>query len=148
MLEIAVREHERLPQPFERARTLSALGMVQRRAKRKRPARDSLQEAVRLFDLLGASLWAARVRAEVGRIGGRATSAFALTPTEEQVASLAADGRTNREVAAALFMSVKTVETNLTRIYRKLGVTSRRELAARRRIEEQDRWCGRPLVGQ
>jgi DNA-binding CsgD family transcriptional regulator len=128
-LETAVHAHERLSQPFERARTLLALGSVQRRAKQKRAARDSLEEALRVFDGLGATLWAAKTRAELGRIAGRTTSRVALTETENQVARLVAEGQTNREVALTLFMSVKTVEVNLTRIYRKVGVTSRRELA-------------------
>ena len=129
-LERAVQEHDRLPQPFERARTLLALGTVQRRAKQKRAARESLNTALRLFEAQGAMLWAARTSGELARISGRASSPLALTPTEEQVATLVADGRTNREVGGSLFMSVKTVETNLTHIYRKLGITSRRELAA------------------
>ena len=83
--------------------------------------------------MLGAALWAARTRAEIGRIAGRAASPVDLTPTERQVAGLVAQGQTNREVAGTLFMSVKTVETNLTRIYRKLGLSSRRQLAARMR---------------
>jgi DNA-binding CsgD family transcriptional regulator len=129
-LTTAVEHHHRLPQPFERARTLLALGTVQRRTKQKRTARASLHEALRLFETLGATQWAVRTRAELARIAGRAGSPLALTATEEQVARLVADGATNREVAASLFMSVKTVETNLTHIYRKLGVTSRRELTA------------------
>ena len=128
-LHIAVKEHQRLPQPFEAARTLLALGTVQRRQKQRRAARESFDEALRCFDRLGATSWAAKTRAELGRIAGRSTNRLALTATEEQVAQLVAAGRVNREVAATLFISVKTVETNLTRVYRKLGVTSRRELA-------------------
>jgi DNA-binding CsgD family transcriptional regulator len=82
-----------------------------------------------MFDQLGASLWANRTRSELARIGGRAPSPSNLTPTEERVAALVADGQTNREIAGSLFMSVKTVEANLTHIYRKLGVSSRRQLA-------------------
>lgn len=132
-LEAAVHAHERLPQPFEYARTLLALGSVQRRVKHKRAARDALEEAMRCFDELGATLWAARARTELRRIPGRTSSPLVLTPTEEQVARLVADGLTNREVAMSLFMSAKTVEANLTHIYRKLGVTSRRELGRRMR---------------
>jgi DNA-binding CsgD family transcriptional regulator len=72
-----------------------------------------------------------KTRAELGRIGGRATSPLDLTPTEERVAELVTEGQTNREVAACLFLSVQTVEANLIRIYRKLGVSSRRQLASR-----------------
>jgi DNA-binding CsgD family transcriptional regulator len=130
-LELAMLEHERLPRPFERGRTLLCLGVVQRRLRRQRAARQSLDEACRIFETLGAARWTDRAYAELARIAGRASNALALTPTEEQVAALVADGRTNHEVGAALFISVKTVESNLTRIYRKLGVSSRRELKKR-----------------
>lgn len=130
-LEEALRHHERLDQPFERARTLLALGGAQRRLKRKRQARAALQEALEIFERLGTPPWADRARMELGRIGGRAPSPADLTPTERQVADLVALGRTNREAAEALFMSVNTVETHLSRIYRKLGVRSRTELAAK-----------------
>jgi DNA-binding CsgD family transcriptional regulator len=138
VLERAVDEHERLPQPFERARTLLALGTVQRRARHQRAARETLEEAARCFDALGAPTWATKARTELGRIGGRATTRLVLTATEQQVANLVADGLTNREVATSLFFSAKTVETNLTRIYRKLGVSSRRELARRMRGGNND----------
>jgi DNA-binding CsgD family transcriptional regulator len=128
-LEGALRDHKGLPQPFELARTLLAMGIVRRRAKRKREARESLGQALAIFQELGATLWADRTRAELGRIGGRAPSPAHLTPTEERVAELVAEGHTNREVAGSLFLSVKTVEANLTHIYRKVGVTSRRQLA-------------------
>jgi DNA-binding CsgD family transcriptional regulator len=125
----AVREHDRLPLPFELGRTLLVRGAVERRAKRKREARDTLTKALEIFDGLGAVLWADKTRAELARIGGRAPSSLALTPTEAKVAELVAAGSTNREVADALFVSVHTVEANLKRIYRKLGIRSRTELA-------------------
>jgi DNA-binding CsgD family transcriptional regulator len=128
-LERAMREHDHVPRPFERARTLLCLGTVQRRARRQRAARESLEEACRSFESLGSAAWADRAHAEMNRIAGRAANRIALTPTEEQVTKLVADGLTNAEVAASMFISVKTVEANLTRIYRKLGVSSRRELA-------------------
>jgi len=130
-LEIAMAEHQQLPRPFERARTLLSLGVVQRRLRRQRAARYSLDEAHRIFETLGAERWTERAQAELARIAGRAANPLALTPTEEQVAALVADGCTNHEIAALLFVSAKTVEANLTRIYRKLGVASRRELARR-----------------
>jgi DNA-binding CsgD family transcriptional regulator len=105
------------------------MGVVLRRSKQKRRARESLGQASAIFEELGARLWVERARMELGRIGGRAPSPLDLTPTEERTVGLVAEGQTNREVAASLFLSVKTVETNLTRIYRKLGVRSRRELA-------------------
>jgi DNA-binding CsgD family transcriptional regulator len=134
-LEDALREHKGLPQPFELARTLLAMGVVRRRAKRKREARESLGQALAIFQQLGAARWADRTRTELGRIGGRAPSPAHLTPTEERVAELVAEGQTNREIAGSLFLSVKTVEANLTHIYRKAGVTSRRQLARWLRAE-------------
>jgi DNA-binding CsgD family transcriptional regulator len=127
----AVREHDRLPLPFELGRTLLVRGAVERRAKRKREARDTLTKALEVFDGLGAALWADKARAELARIGGRAPSSVDLTPTETRVAELVAAGGTNREVADALFVSVHTIEANLKRIYRKLGIRSRTELASK-----------------
>lgn len=128
-LQRAVSAHEQLDQPFELARTLLASGRVQRRAKQRGAARHSLDRAVAIFESLGAQRWAELARRELHRIGGRSSTPFALTATERRVAELVAEGQTNREVAATLFMSAKTVETNLTRIFAKLGVGSRRELA-------------------
>lgn len=130
-LERARAAHERLPMPLERARTLLVLGRVQRRAKQKRAARASLAEALELFDGLGARLWAEQARSELARIGGRRPASDELTPTERRLAELVADGRSNKEAAAALFVTPRTVETQLSRIYRKLGVRSRTELANR-----------------
>jgi DNA-binding CsgD family transcriptional regulator len=127
----ALREHERLPLPFELGRTLLVSGTIERRAKHKKEARETLSEALGVFEGLGAALWAERARAELARIGGRAASSTALTPTEERVAALVATGSTNREVADALFVSIHTVEANLKRIYRKLGIRSRTELASK-----------------
>jgi DNA-binding CsgD family transcriptional regulator len=129
-LERALRLHDHLGEPFERARTLLVLGGVQRRDRKKRAARESLGRALGVFDDLGATLWAGRARAELARVGGRAPAA-GLTPTEERIAALVASGQTYREAAAALFISPKTVQWNLSKIYRKLGVRSRAELAAR-----------------
>jgi DNA-binding CsgD family transcriptional regulator len=131
-LERALVLHDRLGDPFERGRTLLVLGGVRRRLGQRRAARDVLQEAVALFDDVGAATWAARGRTELGRISGRRREGTdALTATEDQVAELVAEGRTNREVAEELFISVRTVESNLTRIYAKLGLRSRTELASR-----------------
>jgi DNA-binding CsgD family transcriptional regulator len=127
----AVGQHDRLPFPFELGRTLLVKGAVQRRAKRKREARDTLTQALEIFEGLGAAAWADRTRAELARIGGRAPSSVDLTPTEARVAELVAAGSTNREAADALFVSVHTVEANLKRIYRKLGIRSRTELASK-----------------
>ncbi len=129
-LEEALHEHERLPMPFERARTLLALGLLRRRRNERRKANELLTEALAIFDELGAPLWAARTRRELRPLGGRPTSRVALTPAEQRVADLAGSGLTNRQVAAALFISPKTVESSLARVYRKLEIRSRAELGA------------------
>ncbi len=128
--ERAIGNHARIEMPFELGRTLLALGEVQRRFKRRRAAGESMRAALETFRTLGAPLWATKAEEALARIGARA-SPGELTPTEQRVAELVADGRTNREVADALFVSVKTVEANLSRIFQKLGITSRRELRTR-----------------
>ena len=119
--------HDRMGEPFERARTLLALGSVQRRDRKKRPARESLESALEVFDTLGAALWGERARGELARIGGRA-SVDGLTATEARVAELLASGLTYQQTADALFVSPKTVQWNVSKIYRKLGIHSRAEL--------------------
>jgi DNA-binding CsgD family transcriptional regulator len=121
--------HGGLEMPFERARTLLVQGAGLRRANQRRRARDVLQEALAEFERLGASLWADRARGELARIAGRAPAPGRLTPVEERVATLVAQGCTNREVAATLYLSERTVEGHLSRVYAKLGVRSRVELA-------------------
>ncbi len=128
-LETTLRVHRRIPVPFEHARTLLVRGVCQRRAKRWAAARRSLQQALDMFRKLGARLWAERAEQELGRIGGRAGSPLELTETEWRVASLVAEGLSNRQVADRLFVSVRTVEGHLSGVYRKLGVRSRTELA-------------------
>ena len=127
-LERALGEHERSPVPFERARTLLAYGQVLRRAKQKRKARAALEEAAALFEQLGAASWAARTLEELKRTAARAAPT-GLSETELRIARLAADGLTNRAIAAEVFVSPKTVEANLGRVYRKLGIRSRAQLA-------------------
>jgi DNA-binding CsgD family transcriptional regulator len=124
----ALAHHDRVREPFERGRTLLAQGEALRRFRRRGRARDALSAAVAIFEQLGARLWLERAAAELARTGHRETGS-SFTSTELQVAQLVADGRTNREVAEALFMSVHTVEAHLTRIYRSVGVRSRTELA-------------------
>jgi DNA-binding CsgD family transcriptional regulator len=128
-LERAMADHERVPMPFERARTLLVLGSVRRRAGHRRAAREALTEALDEFRRLGAALWADKARAELAAIGGRVTGDGHLSPMEERVARLAAAGRTNREIAETLFLSTRTVESHLSHAYRKLDVRSRTELA-------------------
>jgi DNA-binding CsgD family transcriptional regulator len=123
--------------PCEHGRTLLVKGRLHRRLKQRRAAADTLREAVAIFERIGAPIWAGRARRELERIGLR-RALDELTVSEQRVAELAATGMTNREVAQAAFMSPKTVEANLTRVYRKLGIRSRAELGARmaREVEE------------
>jgi DNA-binding CsgD family transcriptional regulator len=133
-LKQALVEHRRVPQPFELARTLLVKGEVERRAKQKRAARSTLEQALDLFLALGAPLWAQRARDDLARVGGSMPPSSELTPTEQRIAQLVGEGKRNREIAEALFISVKTVEANLSRIFHKLGVRSRTELAALQRV--------------
>lgn len=115
--------------PFERARTLLALGSARRRLKERRAARESLEAARDLFENLGAHIWAEKARRELAAIGGRAKGAGQLTPSERRLAELVAEGLSNKQIAAALFVTPKTVDTKLSRIYAKLHVHSRLQLA-------------------
>ena len=121
--------HDRAEIPLDRGRTLLALGAAQRRVKRRREARATLEQALAVFEKIGAALWAERARGELRRISGRAPTTGALTPAEERVAALVVQGKTNREVAAALVLSDRTVEGHLSRIFGKLGIRHRTELA-------------------
>jgi DNA-binding CsgD family transcriptional regulator len=130
-LERAAAGHRASAMPFELGRTLLALGVTQRRALQRRAARQSLAEALAVFDDLGAPLWAVKAGEELARIGGRTPAGECLTPTEARIAALVARGLTNREAAAELVVTVHTIEAALTRIYAKLGVRSRTELSHR-----------------
>ena len=130
LLRQALEEHELVGDPFGHARALLALGVVLRRTRKKRAARDAIEGALEAFGELPAATWAARARDELGRIGGR-TREEGLTAAERRVAVLVAQGQTNREVAAALFLGERTVASHLTHIYAKLGIRSRTELARR-----------------
>jgi DNA-binding NarL/FixJ family response regulator len=123
--------YQDVPIPFERARTLLALGSARLRARQKRAARESLQEAHAAFEQLGATIWAERAQAELARVGGRRPSDGSLTEREERVAELVAEGHTNREIAESLSITERTVEGHLSRIYPKLGVRSRTGLVRR-----------------
>jgi DNA-binding CsgD family transcriptional regulator len=125
----ALAEHARVANPFERARTLLVLGATQRRSMMKRVARGTIGEALSVFEDLGAVLWAAKARTELDRIGGRAAASGELTPTETRVALLAAEGKTNRQIAAEMYVTQKTVEFHLRNAYAKLSVRSRTQLA-------------------
>ena len=130
LLEDAVSEHVAVGDVFGRSRSLLALGAARRRLRQKRAAREALDAALAGFEELGAPTWAELTRAEIGRIGGRSRQ-DGLTEAERRIATLVAEGRTNSEVAAALFLAERTVAGHLTRIYVKLGIRSRTELARR-----------------
>lgn len=117
--------------PSEMGRTLLAMGRLHRRRYDRRRARDCLERAARMFDCAGAARWAAVAREELRRAGGRRSQRDELTPTEQKVAELAASGLRNREIASQMFVSEKTVEANLSRVYGKLDIRSRAELARR-----------------
>jgi DNA-binding CsgD family transcriptional regulator len=125
----AMTAHDRLPMPFERARTQLLVGQLYRRARQKDAAAVALREALQTFETMGSPLWAERARVELDRVDVGPRQTTALTPSERRVAELTATGMTNRDVAAALFISPKTVEANLSRVYHKLGIRSRAELA-------------------
>jgi DNA-binding CsgD family transcriptional regulator len=122
---------DRTPYVFERGRTLLSLGVVRRQAMQKKAAREALELALAIFEELDARLWAEKARQELARIGGRRAGGDELTESESRVAALAAAGRSNKEIAAELFMGVSTVEAHLSHVYRKLGIRSRAGLGAR-----------------
>jgi DNA-binding CsgD family transcriptional regulator len=136
-LETAVVAHGNVDIPFELARTLLVKGQIHRRRKEKLLARDALLKSAEIFDRLGSRLWAERARVELGRVGSRKSDRHDLTVTEERVASLAASGLTNRVIAERAFLSPKTVEANLARVYQKLGINSRAQLG--RAMGERER---------
>ena len=130
LLETAVDRHAEADDWFHRARALLALGSARRRARQKRSARAALEAAIAGFAEIGATGWSAIAQDELARIGGR-TRIEGLSASELRVAGLVAEGRTNREIASALFLAEHTVASHLHRIYAKLGVRSRTELAYR-----------------
>ena len=137
-VDAALVEHDRIPMPLERARTLLVKGQLHRRKKEKRAAKDTLSEAADLFDGSGAALWAERARQELDRVGLRPAAPLDLTATEAQVAELAGSGLPTKGIAEQMFLSAKTVEGVLSRIYRKLGVRSRAELATTLANQRED----------
>jgi DNA-binding CsgD family transcriptional regulator len=127
----AFEAHERFEWPFELARTFLIQGSIERRAKRRGVARKTLTEALDLFDSLGAPLWAEKAAAELARIPGRAPGGDELSETQRRIAELVVEGLSNKEIAARLFVAVRTVEANLSKVYEKLEIQSRTELAGR-----------------
>ena len=131
-LDAALAAHALRPIPVELGRTLLEKGSLQRRAKRKSAAKQSLEEALAILEPLGAALWVARARDELGRIGlRRAAGGDGPTPAQQRVAELLATGASNREIAGMLHMSLRSVESHLTSLYRQFGVRSRAQLAAK-----------------
>ncbi|MDT5402222.1 MAG: hypothetical protein QOK33_5453 [Mycobacterium sp.] len=130
----AMTEHGRLAMPFERARTQLLLGQLQRR-RRHSSAAATLREALHGFENLGAPLWVKRAWTELERLGGPGGHGSELTVVQQRIADLAAAGLTNKQIAATVFIAVKTVETHLTRVYRKLGIRSRAALTATLRTD-------------
>lgn len=124
----AMTHHDRMTMPFEKARTQLLVGQLQRRQRRRALAAETLRDAVATFEQLGSQLWADRAREEMARAELSTRVSAVLSPSEQRVAELAGSGMTIREVAAALFISPKTVDANIVRIYRKLGIHSRAEL--------------------
>ena len=130
-LEDALAQRADVAYPLERARTLLSLGTLRRQALQKKAAREALTDATGLFEQLCAPAWAERARAELRRISGRRAGGDELTETERRVATLAAEGLSNKQIASTLFMGLSTVEAHLSHTYRKLGVRSRAALASR-----------------
>lgn len=124
----AMTHHDHLPMPFERARSQLLLGQLERRRRRRDAAVTALHDAQQTFERLGSTLWADRARNELARIASGHRRTEGLTPAEQRVAEHAAAGMSNKDIAAALFISPKTVEVNLSRIYRKLEIHSRADL--------------------
>ena len=125
--EQAIAQHEQLEMPFERARTLLVQGRILRRLKQKRDARAVLEEASAVFENLGALTWVQITESELSRLATR-RAPDELTPTERRIAKLAASGLSNPEISTRVYVSRKTVEANLARVYRKLGISSRAQL--------------------
>jgi len=131
----ALAAHAASPRPRDRARTHLAFGEYLRRARRRVDAREHLRTALALFEDLGATPWSERAVQELRASGETArrrdvTTAMDLTPQERQVATLVRQGLSNRDVAAQLFVSPRTVDFHLRNCYAKLGVSSRAELTA------------------
>jgi DNA-binding CsgD family transcriptional regulator len=132
LIAAALEAHAALPEPFEHARTLQIAGRVERSARNWGAARVVLTQALEQFDALGAARWAEKAAADLARLPGRRPAdTNELTTRERDIAELVASGLSNKEVAAQLFVSVHTVEANLSKVYAKLGVHSRAALASR-----------------
>ena len=131
----SILHYGRVELPLELGRAHLAAGEVNRRARRKRQARHHFALALQIFEDMDARLWADQARTAHDRVSPGELDDFGLTPMERRVAELVAEGRSNKEIAAALFIAPKTVEAHLTRIFHKTDVTSRTQLIARLRDE-------------
>jgi DNA-binding CsgD family transcriptional regulator len=131
-IDAALEANQELSEPFEHARTLHVAGRVERHARNWGAARVALVDALDRFDQLGAARWSEKAAADIGRLPGRRpANKGELTTREREVAELVALGLSNGEVAARLYVSRRTVEANLSRVYGKLGLRTRTELASR-----------------
>jgi DNA-binding NarL/FixJ family response regulator len=126
-LAAAMADNENHPYPMEVARAWHALATLERRAHRRAAARSALVEAVARYAAAGAAPWLDVARSELARLDGATTG---LSASEQRIVELLLAGATNREIAAATFLSVKAVEANLTRLYRRHGVRNRAQLIA------------------
>ena len=137
LLAAAAHRFEALGQPIERGHTLLVLAQVERRRRRHAAARAAVGEALGIFTRIAARPWAEQANRTLARLDGRSEPdeqngpLGALTATEARIAAMVRDGASNREIATRMFLSVKTVEATLTRMYRKLGVRSRTQLTSR-----------------
>jgi DNA-binding CsgD family transcriptional regulator len=130
-MDAALAMHAECRRPFEHGRTLLEKGSIERRAKRKAAAKQTLEEALAILEPLGAEFWVSRTRDELSRIGlRRARAAEGLTPAQARVADLVAAGLSNPQIAQQLHMSLRTVESHLSRVYREHGVSTRSQLTA------------------
>ena len=130
-MDSAIAAHLRCRRPYEHGRTLLEKGSIERRAKHKAAAKQTFEQALAILEPLGADSWVSRARDELGRIGiRRAKATVGLTPAQIRIAELLATGSTTAQIARELHMSVRTVETHLTKLYREYGVTSRSQLTA------------------
>ena len=125
----AFSQHKQLPMPFELGRTWLVKGMIERRSRHRSAARDAFAQALGIFENLGAPLWADKARREMSKTSTR-VPVGSLTDTERRIAGLVAQGKTNREVASAMFVTENTVQTHVRHIFQKLSVRSRTELTA------------------
>jgi DNA-binding CsgD family transcriptional regulator len=129
-MDAALIEHAQRPLPLEIGRTLLEKGSIERRAKRKTAAKRTLEQSLAVLEPIDAAIWVARARDELGRIGLRRPAVSeGLTPAQSRVAEMAVAGATNREIAQALYMSERSVEAHLTKVYRELGIRSRAQLS-------------------